>query len=395
MLPKCNMINRLRAIIIPMLAWSLQSMSAGEGFSISGHIPGLSEGSVVKLVDIESKKESTIGETHVSDGKFLLTGHIDQPTLCMIRIYPDSTKRDCKAFRIMVENTPMDISAMHLDSIPAEFYSGSLGMIRENNISVTGGERQRQYREFRKATLPADIAAKQAHYDCFHRSSNPMSVDSLSYNSYLVAKEKASRIHKQYAIEHPESSISGYHLIQLLETPFALTDNEIDRIQSSIGNADPYRREHIAQAVQTARSHTKFAKFTDMTAYDQSGKTGMISDYIGNNDRVLLIDFWASWCGPCRAALKQLKKIYGKYHGKVEFLSISVDENKQDWIKAMEKEQMPWPQLRIDPENAGKLRECYQAQSIPTFVIIMPDGSIVHHSHDPKPLDLIISGLVN
>jgi len=92
--------------------------------------------------------------------------------------------------------------------------------------------------------------------------------------------------------------------------------------------------------------------------------------------KVLVIDFWASWCGPCRAEFPNLRAAYEKYKDKgVEFFSVSIDKNPEDWKKAIAQEKLPWPQV-LSP-NAGKeLMGLYQFSLIPFIIMIDSDGII-------------------
>lgn len=96
--------------------------------------------------------------------------------------------------------------------------------------------------------------------------------------------------------------------------------------------------------------------------------------------RVLLIDFWASWCMPCRAAIPHLKELYKKYHAEgFEILSISIDQNSKAWKNAMLKEGMPWQQA-IDKYDEGKdasvIMEALSIQSVPFAIVLNADGKV-------------------
>ena len=93
--------------------------------------------------------------------------------------------------------------------------------------------------------------------------------------------------------------------------------------------------------------------------------------------KILLIDFWASWCGPCRAEIPNLKSAYEKYKERgVEFFSVSIDKGTKEWIKALESEQMPWPQV-LAPESGKETMELYQFSGIPFIILLDSEGRIV------------------
>ena len=98
------------------------------------------------------------------------------------------------------------------------------------------------------------------------------------------------------------------------------------------------------------------------------GKKVALDEYKG---KVLVLDFWASWCGPCRAEIPNMKKYYEEFKGKgVEFLSVSIDAKKDAWEKAMKEEGMAWPQGWVT--DAGKsVMNTYQFGGIP-FILATP-----------------------
>jgi thiol-disulfide isomerase/thioredoxin len=111
--------------------------------------------------------------------------------------------------------------------------------------------------------------------------------------------------------------------------------------------------------------------------------------------KVVLLDFWASWCGPCRMANKGLAKLYSKYKSKgFEILSVSLDENSNSWKKAIKKDKAIWLQVIDDrgPEAFTAMK--WQITSIPTTYLIDKEGKLVAMDLEGRELEKAVKGIL-
>ena len=135
----------------------------------------------------------------------------------------------------------------------------------------------------------------------------------------------------------------------------------------------------IAQAAKLAEGQ----KTPDFAFPDVNGKKWGPKDFRG---KYLIIDFWASWCGPCRQEIPHIKEVYKKYKDKgLEILSVSVDAKPADWKKAMAEERMAWPQ--VNAVESKPVMASYMFSGIPYLVVVDKEGKIVEKNVRGESLD--------
>lgn len=217
----------------------------------------------------------------------------------------------------------------------------------------------------------------------------------LSGNFYsMLGDEYIARM--RYLAEYYSDRNSVLAILPALSNDETFVKDIIARLEKKEPNYAPlvkFKQEYKEKLAQKARlaEGNKAPQFSYFTA-DGKKKLGP-QNFKG---KILVLDFWASWCGPCRQEIPNLKKAYSTYHTKgVEFLSVSIDKDAQAWKKAMKEENMPWHQV-LAPNAGTEVMKLYQFSGIPYILILDKDGKIVGKNYRGKnltdKLDELLSG---
>ena len=154
---------------------------------------------------------------------------------------------------------------------------------------------------------------------------------------------------------------------------------ELDPLMSQIPAA--YNNDEtiirIKENVEKMKATAVGQKFTDFEMQTPEGKTIKLSDYVGKG-KTVLVDFWASWCGPCRREMPNLVEAYAKYKNKnFEILGVSLDQSGDSWKEAIKKLNITWPQMSDLKYWNCEGAKLYAVSSIPHTVLIDGDGIIL------------------
>lgn len=210
---------------------------------------------------------------------------------------------------------------------------------------------------------------------------------------YQTLKHEAAAVNRKFVIEHPAS------LISLTAIRFMSNDADtlpvFDSLLVLFNGLDKQlqagkKGQELYASLQKKRRLLPGMTAPDFLQPDSTGKPFSLSSLRG---RYVLLDFWASWCKPCRAANKELVKLYAKYQDKnFTMLGVSVDTKRDAWLKAVSDDQLPWLQLcDLQKDNAAAI--LYQIYGVPTTYLLDPSGTIIARNIHGKALEEMLAQL--
>ncbi len=347
----------MKRLIYSLLAIALLfSCTTKPKYTIEGTIDGLNSGPAV-LKKIADGELLTVDSVDIKDGNFKFTGSVDQPELFIIT-FNDTLD----AVPVFIDNVDIKINAS-VDDI--------------GNAEVTGSDLTNIFKGFN---------AELNNYNMHFRS---------LYNEYIQANmggdaERVKEIEKEYEqaeIEQGEyiktfikdnanNVVGPYvtyrHIAYKLDA--AELEELINLFATELEGSEYVKT--LKEQLATMKRVAVGQPFVDFTMNDPEGNPVALSSVVG--DKIVLVDFWAAWCNPCRQENPNLVANYAKYHEKgFEIFGVSFDKTKEAWLKAVEDDGLTWPQvsdLKYWDNAAGKL---YGVRSIPHSVLIDKDGIII------------------
>ena len=194
-------------------------------------------------------------------------------------------------------------------------------------------------------------------------------IDSLN-NVGTALTEQQDSFRDEYIKAHPESFVTHYILDGVKQ------DYPIDQLKDLMAGftTESIYRDHLNDYVTKLERLEVGQPFIDFTLQSKDGENITLSEKIAQN-KLTLIDFWASWCGPCRRENPVVKAAYEQFHELgFDVVGVSVDQDEADWLKAVEDDQLPWTQVR-DSENTTS--EAYMVYYIPSNFLFDQNGTMV------------------
>lgn len=371
----------LNLFIFCVCLWGLSACSAPEGFRLEGRLTGFADGSKADLkLAATHQDEKTEQRAVLENGSFVFTGNLPEPRLYLLTI--EESSGACAYHTLMLENGHVRISAVkgqengnriNLEEVEVKG-SASDKLFHEKMAFREELNRMYQEKEERFREISAQITAARV-------AGNSKKLDSLMKTEACQALNKAETDFFATAgrvipenIKANGDSFWGPLLMLYNYSYFTPNDTVTQAIFN--GFSENAQNSFYGQLLkkQLFTESLLGKPLPTFALPDREDKEVDIASLL-KGKKCVLIDFWASWCGPCRKSIPTLKAIYKQAAKQgLEIVSISIDKRKADWLKALDEEQLPWPCL-LDTRNVFK--EKFDGRAVPTFILVDEHGNVI------------------
>lgn len=218
------------------------------------------------------------------------------------------------------------------------------------HIEATGGATQNIFNDYWKdlAKINEPGHALEEEINAAYDANDSLRYEELN-EQFLVIYHENLDYKKDFVRNHADSYV-GHYVLDDMKYDLELAD--VKELASLLTNESAYR-DNVVKFIESNQRVELGQPFIDFTLQTADGKDVNLAEIIKNN-KVTLVDFWASWCGPCRNENPVVKAAYEKYHAKgLEIVGVSVDRNEAAWLQAVEEDALPYIQVRDAEGVAG------------------------------------------
>lgn len=357
-------------ILLSIVAGTTQAQQVKTpGFRVEGHLKGLEDRSLVVMTDA-NRPTDTLARAIVKDGVFVLAGHLQEPNLVNLNFI--SAKKKTALF---IGNETVSIHG-DLDNLAA--------------AQVKGSSSETDFLAFEQIFNPYFAQINQLS----QLANSPEGVDKKDSigNAYQFVVMAIQVKVDSFILERRNSYVSPFLLVVVnqLSNDVFLLERRYQSLAPDVQQS--LYGKYLLDQIEVGKIGAVGSEALDFTQNDTSGKPVSLASFKG---KYVLVDFWASWCKPCRMENPNVLAAYERFKSKnFTVLGVSLDKSRDAWIKAIEDDKLTWSQVSDLKFWNNAVAQQYRIQQIPQNLLVDPNGKIVGKNLRGAELDSRLCALL-
>lgn len=380
--------------------------SQKEQYSIDGMLTGDNiETGMAYLQKYQNGEYVRLDSAVVENGAFTLKGKVDYPEMYNLCIeLGDQTEKE-SAQKILwlnfyLENSPISIEG-DANTLPEATWNPDK---KYTKPVIRGSKTEDLYQQLNQSLKAYDdsIAILNNRYGEEYYKPQFEKNNTVDYDKAGIAivkeeqKQLALRQEKilEFIKQNPTSVVALDQIKMILSGTFTdFTVQQIDNMYNMVAPSwqGTQQLQELSTLVNAVKPLAMGEKYIDIDVQTPDGKMVKLSSLIPEG-KYTMLEFWASWCGPCRGEIPHLRKVNKQYKD-FAIISISVDEKEKEWQKAMKEEKMIWTQARITDGIMGETVKKYNLTGVPTCIILDKEGRFYKTNMRGAYLDNVLQEL--
>lgn len=378
--------NLFYTLIIALLVLSCSSNKEAESYTINGTAKGIPNGIKVYLKTVDERGAQVDKDTAiVMNESFTFKGNSATPELTVLVVTNAQGNRP-----FIIENGTLDIE-VHKDSMHTTKVTGTPANRDLDAFNKGAMVVAKQRQELSQSLRQASIAKDTVTYNQLSKEINDLNIKMGNYPVEFLKNNAEQSSFALLLINNilPRRTDLSKDLISI----FNGLDNKLK--SSTLGKRIEEQIEIVNKELERIAHLDIGKKAPNFSGPNPEGKTINLNAIKG---KVTIIDFWASWCGPCRKENPNVVKVYKKYHDKgLEIIGVSLDrkDQKDKWIAAIEKDQLDWHHISNLEYFNDPIAKLYNITAIPATFILDEKGNIVAKNLRGPALEAKIAELLD